>query len=439
MYLRKGLGWKFVGVCLGLVLLLPVLVACGGKGAPATSAPPPTTVAVAPTATPTSAATPTPTETVAPTATPTPTAITTATATPTPSGPVKIGVVHDFSGPDALSGQYYGVRLIKLATKEWQDAGGVLGGRQVEYDKYDCAGTVAGAQTAATKAILQDHVAAVILGGSASADGEALSTIAQQDKTLYVNLFVLPLDISNNPYVIRPGYRLDEMNVQLDYAIKVFNVKKIAIFARDFEEDHMYADSWKKMIEAVPGGQVVYEDFYPLGTLDFTPYLTKMKYANPDVLISDCLLADYPTIASQMQGLGGWGNIKHVGSMAMALALGKPGTDGWYIYARWLPGVSNDPGSVSFVNDYHAMFGTDPDNVMELMYEPFMWAVKAVQLAGTDDPVAVAAAARSGNLTWDSPQGPLTISKDDGECYPRHYLMGEFVNGKIVPVPPWTP
>jgi hypothetical protein len=127
--------------------------------------------------------------------------------------------------------------------------------------------------------------------------------------------------------------------------------------------------------------------------------------------------------------------MKHVASMAGALAVGKPGTEGWYVYARWLPG-STDPGSVKFVNDYHAMFNMDPDCVMELMYEPFIWAVKAVELAGTDDPAAVAAAARSGNVTWDSPQGPLTIGKD-GEVTPKHYLMGVIQGGKIVAVPPW--
>jgi hypothetical protein len=73
---------------------------------------------------------------------------------------------------------------------------------------------------------------------------------------------------------------------------------------------------------------------------------------------------------------------------------------------------------------------------MELMYEPFIWAVKAIELAGTDEPEAVARAARSGNLTWDGPQGRLTIGKD-GEVTPKNRLIAVVEDGKMIPVPKW--
>jgi ABC-type branched-subunit amino acid transport system substrate-binding protein len=427
MHWRNGHWWRFVAVVLALVLMLSVLAACGGGGEEQTPAPTATA-----SRTPTAAPTATPTTTAAPTATPT--TIPTATPSPTPAGPVKIGVLHDFSGADALSGAYYGERLIKLATKQMKDQGGILGGREVQYPKYDGASTLSGIQTAANLAVLKDHVSVMIEGGSASVNGEALSNFAEENHTLYCDLFVLPLDLSNLNYVIRPGYRLDEMDAMCQYAVKVLGAKTIGILARDFQEDHMYGSSWKKIISDA-GGKTVYEDYYAIGTSDLTPYLSKIKYADPDVLLTDLLLADYPTLAAQMQGLGGWGNIKVMCSMAAALVVGKPGTDGWYIYARWLPG-SDDPGSVKFVNDYKAMFGTEPDCVMELMYEPFMWAVKAIELAGTDEPEAVARAARSGNLTWDSPEGPLAIGTD-GEVTPKIHLIAQFQGGKMVPVPKW--
>ena len=441
MYWRNILRCRFVAVVLALVLLASVLAACGGGGGGEQETPtvsPTLTATVAPTETPiaseTAAPTATPSPTAAPTATPTPTAITTATPSPTPAGPVKIGVVHDFSGSDALSGSYYAERLIKLATKQMKDQGGILGGREVQYLKYDAKSTLAGCQTAATEAILKDHVSVIIEGGSASVNGEALGTIAKENHTLYVDLFILPLDIINNPYVIRPGYRMDEMDAMLNFGIKVLKAKTIGIFERDFQEDHLYADSWKKIASAA-GVKVVYEDYYAIGTPDLTSFLTKIKYANPDLLLTDCLLADYPTMAMEMQGLGGWGNIKVINSMAAALCVKMSSTNGWYIYARWLPG-SSDPGSVKFIQDYKAMFGAEPDCVMELMYDPFMWAVKAIELAGTDEPEAVARAARSGNLTWDSPGGPLSIGTD-GEVTPQVHLIAQFQGGKMVPVPPW--
>jgi len=413
-------GKRWFLILMVLTLLLLLIPACGGGGGEENTP--------IPTATPTATAT----ATAVPTATPTPTAITTATPTPAPAGPVKVGVLHDFSGSDAISGLYYADRLIKLVDKQVKEQGGILGGREVKLLKYDGASTLSGIVTAAKKAVSQDRVSVMILGGSASVNGEALSKFAEENKTLYVNLFVLPLDISNLKYSIRPGYRVDEMDAMAEYAIKVLGAKKAAILCRDFEEDRMYSDRWKRIMNEA-GGKTVYEDYYALGISDFNPYLTKIKYAEPDVLLTDLLFPDYVTVAMQMQGLGGWGNVKVFCSMAGVSAVSKPSAEGWYIYARWLPGILDTPGSKKFEQDYKAMFGTEPDAVMELMYEPFWWAIKAIELAGTDEPEAVARAARSGKLTWESPQGFLTIGTD-GEVTPKFRLLAQVQEGKLVPV-----
>jgi len=54
----------------------------------------------------------------------------------------------------------------------------------------------------------------------------------------------------------------------------------------------------------------------------------------------------------------------------------------------------------------------------------------------TDERGAVARAASSGNLTWDSPQGPLTIGTD-GEVTPKIRLIAKVEKGKMIPVPKW--
>ena len=72
------------------------------------------------------------------------------------------------------------------------------------------------------------------MGGSASVNGEALSKFAEENHTLYVDLFVLPLDISNLKYTIRPGYRLDEMDAMAEYATKVLGAKTVGILCQGF-------------------------------------------------------------------------------------------------------------------------------------------------------------------------------------------------------------
>src|SRR4030042_256645 len=109
------------------LLLLIVLAGCGGGGEK-TSIP---TVTQMPTATPPTAATPT--------------AVPTLTAMPTniPSGPVKIGAITSWSGPTAMSGLYYADRNIKLVEWQVKQTGGILGGREVKFIKYDDRSSVA--------------------------------------------------------------------------------------------------------------------------------------------------------------------------------------------------------------------------------------------------------------------------------------------------------
>jgi len=400
---------RFFLLLLALSLLLVLLPACGGGGGEKTS-----TANV----TPTTAAT-------------TPPAV---TPTPAPSGPVKIGVVHDWSGAWAVSGIYYMDHLIKLVEKQMKDQGGILGGREVKLLKYDGASTVAGIQTAAQKAYY-DGVSVLVEGGTASVNGQVVSDFAEKNQILFVDLIILPYDVSNLKFTIRGAYRLADMTLEAEYAIKVLKAKKVAIIGRELEESRHFADLWVDMVKQ-SGGEIVYKDFVAPGTADMSPYITKIQYSKPDVLLTDLSMDSYATIAAQIVGLGGWGNIKVICNMAAALQVGKPGAEGWYIYARWLPGLDN-PGSKKFEQDYQAMFGSAPDCVMELMYEPLWLAIEAIKLAGTDtDRVAIAQAARSGNLAWETPLSYIRWGTD-GEPIVQFQLLAQVKDKKMVPVPAW--
>jgi branched-chain amino acid transport system substrate-binding protein len=412
---------------MSLSLLLVLLAACGGGGEEKT----PTATY---TSTTTATAVPTPTATATAVPTPTATATPTATSTPTPGGPVKIGVVHDWSGAWAISGTYYADHLIKLVEKQVKDQGGILGGREVNLLKYDGGSTVAGIQTAAQKAYY-DGMSVLTEGGTASVNGQVVSDLAEKNQILFTDLIILPYDVSNLKFTIRAGYRLDEMTLESDYAIKVLKAKNVAILGRDLEESRHFADLWEAAVKA-SGGKIVYKDFPPLGTVDMSAYLTKVKYYNPDVLITDLEEPAYATMAAQIVGLGGWGDTKVIANMAATLVASKRGAEGWYVYARWLPGMDN-PGSKKFEQDYQAMYGSEPDSAMELMYEPLWLAIKAIELAGTDaDRVAIAQAARSGNLAWETPLGYISWGTD-GNPETKVRLLAHVENGKMVPVPAW--
>ena len=346
--------------------------------------------------------------------------------------PVKIGALHDWTGSQAIPGSYYADRTIKLVEKQVKDMGGILGGREVKFYKYDGSSTVSGILTAANKAFFADKMPVLVWGGSSSVNGQVVSDFAEQNQVLFIDLLIQPLDISNLKFTLRGGHRLDELDILAEYAVKALKASKVAILSTDLEESRQFASRWEDIVEA-SGGEIVYKDFAATGTTDFTPYLTKIKYYNPDVLLTNLDLGGYTVMAQQVTGIGDWGNTKVLANTSATWQAGKPGAEGWYVYARWVPGLDN-PSSQRFEQDYQAMFGDEPDGTAEMMYDMFWLAIEAIELAGTDtDRLAIATVARSGNLALETPLGYVKWGTD-GEPVQKLGLMAHVEGGKLIPV-----
>jgi branched-chain amino acid transport system substrate-binding protein len=422
-YRKSSLWYKLAALCLVLALIAPVLVACGKEkeANPAPTATP--LVTLVPTITPTSSPTPTPEPTSTPTATP----------SPTSAGPVKIGGVKAWSGPMATSGTYYADKIIALVEKQVKDMGGILGGREVNIVRYDGGSSTAGVITAAKKAILEDKVSALLWGGISSVDGQSVADVAEENQCLFVDMMPLPADLSQYNFVVRAGFKPYQMDIPGQFAAKVLKPKTAAYLGRDLAESRDWIGAWKKILEAT-GAKTVYEQYVAESVVDMSPYLTKIKYENPDVLLTDSAYGHYVAMAKQIPELGGLGDTKVLTIETGLFAVGKPGAEGWYIRLHWVPGLDT-PGGKKFEQDFGAMFpSTTPDANFALQYEAPWIAIKAIELAGTDtDRIAIAQAARSGKISWESPAGLVTIGTD-GEESKTVSFMAHVENGKLVPV-----
>jgi ABC-type branched-subunit amino acid transport system substrate-binding protein len=75
---------------------------------------------------------------------------------------------------------------------------------------------------------------------------------------------------------------------------------------------------------------------------------------------------------------------------------------------------------VKFEQDFQAMYGRSPSAEQVYFYNPVWTAIHAIELAGTDtDLDKIVQAARSGNLTWDTPMGTAHYTSD-GDSGLRH-------------------
>ncbi len=360
------------------------------------------------------------------------TSIPTASPTNVSTGPVKIGAITAWSGPLAAGGTAYGDPMIKLVEKQVKDSGGILDGRELQVIKYDDRASVADATAGATKLCLSDKVSALVWGGVSKAEGVAVSDFAEANKILYVPYFDIP-NIVDRKYTVNASIPdSDVINIFSDFITKDLKPKTVGFLMRELDEHRTRVSQFKKIFSNA-GINIVYEDYAAADATDFMPYLTKVKYANPEVLILDQMTEGYTTIAKQVVELGGLANMKILVGAAAAKAVGQAGAEGWYMRTSWWP-EAPFPESTQFIADYQTLFNKMPESSHILYYDSLRTAIEAIKLAGTDsDLTKIADVARSGKLTWKTPLGTALFTTDGQSGL--HYLMVHIENGKLVAVP----
>ncbi|MFA4836928.1 MAG: ABC transporter substrate-binding protein [Dehalococcoidia bacterium] len=412
--------YKLVALIMVLALLVPVLAACGDDEEETATTPSTTT----PVAT-------TPTNT-------TPSATTPAATAPTPTvskDPVKIGVLCSWSGPAAQAGQMFATPAISLVEYQLQKAGGILGGRPVKFITYDDGSSVAGTQGGFTKLVMNDKVSAIVMGGAMVSTLSASSELAEKFKVPYFSISTTPPDITDRPYTVRAGYPSGEkVYMQIaDFIVEQLKPNKVALLSDDLEDYHRFSAMMKSRLEDA-GVKIVYDQFIGTAVTDFSPYITRIKYEEPDVLVRlSSITPNFTNLLKQVKELGGWGQMKFVSTTAAAIT--DPATiaaappSGCYSWGLWAPGMNN-PGSKQFEQDFAESGIRGVPRYFAQGYMAIWGAIKAIELAGIDDPEKVAQAARSGHLEWESPAGLLQIDTN-GEMNLTGYIFA-FKDGQLV-------
>ena len=382
--------WSITLAFLSLFLLL--LPACGGGGGEEI---------VTPTATSTIGA-------KTPTATTSATAAPTATPTPTSTESIKIGAVNTWSGPAAAAG-FLCDKVINLVEEQVKNQGGILGGRMVKFVKGDDGGAVAGSTSAAKKLILEDKVVMMTLGGVSGAHSIAVSDICEELKIPYA-AYTTVANVQDRKYTVELYGHGPAIKANVGFLVNVLKPKTVAILAKDDEAAHVEMNGLKEGIKEA-GIEVIYEQYFSLTTMDFSGYLSTIKYKNPDVLVSFLLTESAIAINKQILEQGGWGTIKHYDSSpagSLVSVIKMPAAVGTYTAVLWLPD-SDELGMKAFGDAYQKKYGAQPSTGEAFYYNSLWVAIKAIELANSDDPAEIAKALRSGNLSWDSAYGPMHI------------------------------
>lgn len=327
---------------------------------------------------------------------------------------IKIGWIGSLTGDQAVWGTCES-NTVKMLIEEVNAKGGILG-KQVQGIYYDTKGDAAEAVNAVKRLITQDGVAAII-GPNASGQAISISAVLEQYKvpdiaTVATNPKVTVGDDGNvKPYNFRVCF-IDPYQgaVAAGYAYDRLGLKNAAILydvASDYSQG--FTEFFEKTF-AEKGGNIVAKEGFKEGDVDFRPQLSKIKEANPDLILMPYYYKEVALSANQARELGinatliggdGWPSEQLMEMAAKAI-------EGSYIVNHL---DFNDPEVKPLQEAYKAKYNLPMELNGYMAHDAFKLLEAAIIDANSIDPVKITESLTK--VTVEGVTGTIKISEED--------------------------
>jgi branched-chain amino acid transport system substrate-binding protein len=298
---------------------------------------------------------------------------------------ILVGHVASMTGDTATFGRSTDAGM-RLAIEEINSAGGVLG-KPLDLITEDDRSVTEEARTVAQKLIQRDQVVA-LLGEIASSRSLAAGPEAQRAQVPMIS------PGSTNPkvtevgdYVFRACF-IDPFqgSVMARFAMEELKAKRLAILF-DFKQDYSVglADFFRNQVKE-QGGEIVADERYTSGDIEFRAQLTTIRSANPDAIFIPGYYTEVGLIAKQARELGitvpllggdGWDSEK-------TIEIGGEAVEGYYFSTHYAAD-SDDPKVQEFVKRYTEKYSSTPDAMAALGYDTAKILADALTRAGTTE------------------------------------------------------
>lgn len=330
---------------------------------------------------------------------------------------VKVGIIHSLTGTMDIS-EASVVDAEKLAIDEINASGGVLG-KTIEPIVEDGASDWPTFAEKARKLLENDHVVATF-GAFTSASRKAVLPVFERNKALlYYPTFYEGLEKS--PAIIYTGAEASQQTLAAVSWLMANKGKTVYLVGSDY----IWPRTTNKLARASvtkQGGSIVGEDYLPLGNIEFSSVINKIKAAKPDIVLSTIVGGSNVAFYKQLKAAG----IDSSNQTLMALAvteeevtgIGAENLTGFLTCMSYFQSLKN-PVNEKFVAAFKARYGDKRvvgDPMAAAYTAVYLWK-KAVEKAGSFDVPAVIAA--SSELTLDAPEGEVKVHKDNHHLWKR--------------------
>lgn len=307
---------------------------------------------------------------------------------------IKIGHFGSLTGNTATFGQET-QRGLELAVEELNAKGGVLG-KKIELITEDTRSQTQDAGLAAEKLIGQDKVA-VLIGEVASSLSLVAAPIAEREKVPMIS------PASTNPKVTVDNGKTREYvyricfidpfqgKVMAKFARENLKVTKVAIL-QDNANDYSVglAKNFKETFTAM-GGEIIEEQAYEAGQVDFKSQLTAIRAKNPEAIYVPGYYTEVGLIAIQARELGikvplmggdGWD------SPELTKGAAQGALEGTFFSNHY--SVEDTTARVrEFADKFQKKFGQLPGAMSALGYDAMMITAHVIEQAKTTEAAAL--------------------------------------------------
>ena len=357
---------------------------------------------------------------------------------PTPANlpeTVTLGAVFGLSGNISVYGGPQR-QAVELAVSQINDMGFLGEGVTLEVIFEDSTGDAQQAIAAMTKLVEQDGVVAVI-GPTLSTEAVAAVPVAQEVGTPVMG-------VSNTATALREAlgdfyYRdsLPEAVVipgTIAQATAALGLTRVGVLYGN--DDDFTLSGYDVFIEALEanGIEIIGEETFARGDVDFSAQLTNMIAQDPDALVVSALAAEATQIIVQARQLNYDGPIIGGNGFNSPAVLANAGADaeGLIVGGAWNIGNPNPSvSSVQFVDVFTSVTTNPPDQFAAQAYTGAWLVASAIRCADSVDHVAV----RDAIGALSEVETPLGLFSFDETGEPVHDPIAQIVvDGKFQPL-----
>ncbi|WP_168123354.1 urea ABC transporter substrate-binding protein [Paenibacillus sp. HB172176] len=330
-------------------------------------------------------------------------------------GEIKVGILHSQSGTMAIS-ETSVIDSEMMAIDEINAAGGVMGKKIVPVLEDGASDWPTFAEKA--RKLLSEDKVATVFGGWTSASRKAMLPVFEElNGLLWYPVQYEGLEAS--PNIFYTGATTNQQIVPSVTWLLENRGKKFFLLGSDYVFPRTANLIIKEQLKA-EGGELVGEEYTPLGHTDYSTIISKIKAADPDIVYNTLNGDSNVAFFKQLKDAG----ISAQDLTTLSVSVAEEEIRG--IGADVLTGhlaawnyfeTTDTPTNPKFVEDYKAKYGADrvtADPIEAGYTAVYLWAA-AVEKAGSTDVDKVKEAAKG--LEWDAPSGKVTIDGETQHIY----------------------